>query len=160
MSKKNTALDAGDTIATLSITSTGGAIGNLNELKGHWTLLYFYPKDNTPGCTTQAIDLKDQWDFFVKNKVNVFGISKDSITSHDKFKEKYDLPFELISDDELALCELFGVYQEKSMYGKKYMGVVRSSFLIGPDLKINQCWRKISPEQHIEKIIKYINSVI
>ena len=160
MTTSSNILGIGDSLPPMSVNVTNNSIQNTKELKGNWSVLYFYPKDNTPGCTTQAIGLKENWPFFCEHNINVIGVSKDSMDSHDKFKSKFELPFELLSDTDLQLCNLFGVYQEKSMYGKKYMGIVRSTFIIDPTLKLTHSFIKISPKPHADKIIKAINSVM
>jgi peroxiredoxin Q/BCP len=111
-------------------------------------VLYFYPKDDTPGCTTQACALRDEWDDFRKMKAEIFGVSIDPAKSHTKFIEKHALPFPLLSDEKKELVEAFGVWVEKSMYGKKYMGTERSTFVIGPEGKIRAIFRKVKPGEH------------
>ncbi len=115
---------------SFSLPDQNGIIHNLEDFRGKKVVLYFYPKDNTPGCTRQAQGYAELYDEFVKNSAIVIGISKDSVASHKKFEEKYSLPFILLSDTEIAAIETYGVWQEKKMAGKVYMGTVRSSFLI------------------------------
>lgn len=115
---------------SFSLPDQNGIIHNLEDFRGKKVVLYFYPKDNTPGCTKQAQGYAELYDEFVKNGAVVIGISKDSVASHKKFEEKYSLPFILLSDTEIAVIEAYGVWQEKKMAGKVYMGTVRSSFLI------------------------------
>ena len=160
MTQSTTYLDVGCTLPNHPIEATSGFLGNINQFKGNWTLLYFYPKDNTSGCTKQAEDIRDHWESFTKAKITVFGVSKDSLKSHENFKAKYDLPFELITDPDAKLCELFGVYQEKSMYGRKYMGIVRSSFLINPKAQVVASWRKVKVTGHREEIMKKFSQLI
>ncbi|MFM7181972.1 MAG: peroxiredoxin [Verrucomicrobiales bacterium] len=121
----------------------------LSALRGRPVVLYFYPKDDTPGCTTQACALRDGWDT-IKEKAMVFGVSTDSVASHVKFQTKYSLPFPLISDADRAIAEAYGVWVEKSMYGKKYMGMERSTFVIGADGKITTVLEKVAPAKHLE----------
>ena len=115
-------------------------------------VLYFYPKDETPGCIKQACGLRDAWGHFSGRAV-VFGVSIDSLTSHKKFVTKYSLPFPLLCDEEKKMVEAYGVWVEKSMYGRKYMGTERSTFIIGPDAKIKAIFRKVKPEEHVDQLL-------
>lgn len=151
-----TILDTGDKLPNFAFDATNNTQGNLAELKGHWTVIYFYPKDNTPGCTMEAKDIRDHWDDFTSKNTHVYGVSMDSMKKHENFKAKQSMPFELISDPEAKLCELFGVYQEKSMFGKKYMGIVRSTFLINPEGVITKSWRKVKVKGHAIDILSAI----
>ena len=129
----------------------------LTSLRGKRVVLYFYPKDDTPGCTTQACALRDGWAEVEALDVTLFGISPDSPSSHAKFRGKYDLPYPLLADEEHAVAEAYGVWVEKSMYGKKYMGVERSTFIIGPDGTIEHVLHKVKPGEHLELIVKTLN---
>ena len=120
-------------------------------------ILYFYPKDDTPGCTTQACALRDGWAEVEALDVTLFGISPDSPSSHAKFRAKYDLPYPLLADEGHAVAEAYGVWVEKSMYGKKYMGVERSTFIIGSDGKLEHVLHKVKPGEHLELIVKTLN---
>ncbi len=124
----------------------------LSDLKGETVVLYFYPKDDTPGCTKQACALRDGWKQ-IAEKALVFGVSIDSVRSHEKFIKKHDLPFPLISDENMTLVNAYGVWVEKSMYGKTYMGTERSTFVIGPDGKIKVIFPKVKPDQHLDLIL-------
>jgi peroxiredoxin Q/BCP len=126
----------------------------LKDLFGKNVVLYFYPKDDTPGCTVEAKDFRDLMDEFTANNTVIIGISKDSLKSHDKFKEKYCLPFELGSDTEGTTCAAYGVWVEKSMYGKKYMGIERTTFLIDKDGIIRKNWRKVSVTNHAKEVLE------
>lgn len=128
----------------------------LSDLKGKAVILYFYPKDDTPGCTAESCDFRDNFAALKRAGAQVVGISRDSVKKHDKFKAKYDLPFPLASDEEGTVCEQYGVWIEKSMYGKKYMGIERSTFLIGADGKIAQIWRKVSVTGHVDEVKKAV----
>lgn len=128
---------------------------SLESLRGETVILYFYPKDNTPGCTIQACSLRDNWDK-IKDKARVFGISADSVASHKKFISKKSLPFPLIADTEKTIAEAYGVSVEKSMFGKKYMGIERSTFVIGPDGKLVAILEKVSPTSHTSKLSKIL----
>ena len=129
-----------------------GQAVSLAGFKGKTVVLYFYPKDDTPGCTKQACGLRDAWRDFA-GKAEVFGVSIDPVKSHAKFIEKYALPFPLLSDDGKKIVEAYGVWVEKSMYGKKYFGVERSTFVIGPDGKIKAIFRKVKPEEHAAQVL-------
>ncbi len=124
----------------------------LADLKGETVVLYFYPKDDTPGCTTQACALRDGW-ADVSKKAKVFGVSIDSVKSHEKFIKKHALPFPILSDEDHALVDAYGVWVEKSMYGKTYMGTERTTFVIGPDGKIKAVFPKVKPDQHLEQVL-------
>lgn len=126
---------------------------SLKDLKGAPFVLYFYPKDDTSGCTKQACAFRDALPQFKKLGIAVYGVSRDSLTSHRKFADKYDLPFTLISDEDGGICESFGVWVEKSMYGRKYMGIERTTYLIDKDGIISQVWRKVKIEGHVEEVL-------
>jgi thioredoxin-dependent peroxiredoxin len=129
-----------------------GSTLTLSQLAGKPVILYFYPKDDTPGCTKQACGLRDAWSRLQK-KAHVFGISPDSVKSHAKFIAKHELPFPLISDADKAISEAYGVWVEKSMYGKKYMGVERSTFIIDKAGKLQAIFEKVKPEEHAEQVL-------
>ncbi len=131
-----------------------GHIISSKDLKGKKFVLYFYPKDHTPGCTQESCDFRDKYDIFRKAGVEVFGISKDDVKSHVSFKEKFGLPFDLLSDESGKVCESFGVWKEKSMYGKTFMGIERSTFVIGEDGKVEKIYPKVSVSEHVESIAK------
>ena len=124
----------------------------LSELKGQNVVLYFYPKDDTPGCTKQACGLRDGWKA-ISQKALVFGVSTDSIKRHAKFILKHELPFPLIADEDHTIVNAYGVWVEKSLYGKKYMGTERSTFVIGKDGKISAILEKVKPEAHLESVL-------
>jgi peroxiredoxin Q/BCP len=127
---------------------------SLAKLKGKNVVLYFYPKDDTPGCTIEAKDFRDLMKDFEKNNTTIIGLSKDDVKSHDKFKEKFCLPFTLASDTDGSTCEAYGVWVEKSMYGKKYMGIERTTFLIDKQGKIAQIWGKVKVEGHAKEVLE------
>ena len=133
--------------------STGETI-DLNGLKGKTIVLYFYPKDDTPGCTVQACGFRDSFKDLQKTGAVLLGISPDSLKSHDKFIKKFDLPFPLLADEEKAMCQAYGVWVEKSMYGKKYMGVARTTFIIDKDGKIAKVFEKVKPEGHNTEVLE------
>lgn len=124
---------------------------SLSDLRGERVVLVFYPRDNTPGCTIQACSLRDHWGE-IKGKARVFGVSADSVASHKKFIAKRELPYALLADTDKAICEAYGVWVKKSMMGKKFMGIERSTFVIGTDGKIEAVLEKVSPTKHMDKL--------
>jgi peroxiredoxin Q/BCP len=124
--------------------------------KGKTVVLYFYPRDDTPGCTTEACELRDAHHKFSHKNAIVLGVSPDSAGSHEKFSAKFSLPFTLVSDEDHRICKAYGVWKEKSMYGRKYMGVERTTFIIGPDATIKQVFRKVKPAGHAEEVLAAI----
>ncbi|RDI48577.1 thioredoxin-dependent thiol peroxidase [Aquicella lusitana] len=128
----------------------------LSHLRGKKVVLFFYPKDNTPGCTREACDFRDQFAAFTKQGVEVFGISKDSAKAHTKFKEKYGLPFPLLVDANADVCEAYGVINKKSMFGKTFLGIQRSTFLIDEQGAIRGIWRKVKVPGHVEQVLNEI----
>lgn len=154
-----TALAAGDKAPDFSLPTDNAGEISLSSLKGKKIVLYFYPKDDTPGCTTESCDFRDNLTSFNKLNTRIIGISKDSAASHDKFKAKFDLNFPLASDESGAVCEAYGVWTEKSMYGRKYMGIERATFLIGEDGRILKIWRKVKVPGHVAEIMDAIESL-
>jgi peroxiredoxin Q/BCP len=126
---------------------------SLSKLRGKKVVLYFYPKDNTPGCTKEACDFRDHFAVFKKHGVEVFGISKDSAKAHAKFKEKYTLPFTLLVDNNADVCEAYGVINKKSLFGKTFLGIQRSTFLIDEKGIIRAVWRKVKVPGHVEQVL-------
>ena len=131
----------------------------LKDLRGQNVVLYFYPKDNTPGCTTEGQDFRDLHAKFKRRKTVIFGVSRDSIASHEKFKAKQGFPFELLSDPDEKLCQRFDVIHEKSLYGRKFMGVERSTFLIDANGKLRQEWRKLKVTGHAAEVLESVNAL-
>ena len=155
-------LKIGDKAPEFRLPTDGGGEISTTALKGHKVILYFYPKDNTPGCTTQACGFRDNLDALNKLNAKVVGISKDSVKKHDNFKAKHGLNFPLVSDEDGDVCERYGVWTEKSMYGKTFMGIERTTFLIDEDGIISQIWRKVKVKDHMDEIqdtLKAHNSV-
>lgn len=146
-------LEIGQAAPLFSLPSDEGASIELSELKGKNVVLYFYPKDDTPGCTIEAQDFTKKIKEFEKLDCVVLGISKDSIASHCRFIEKYDLSFNLLADEKGEVCANYGTIKEKSMFGKKYMGIERSTFLIDKMGKIAQIWRSVSVNGHVEEVL-------
>lgn len=137
---------------TAEATGKQGSI-RLKDLRGKNVVLYFYPKDSTPGCTLEGQDFRDLSSRFKRQKTVILGVSRDSLASHEKFKAKQNFPFELLSDPDEKLCRQFDVIQEKSLYGRKFMGVERSTFLIGSDGKLKREWRKVKVKGHAEEVL-------
>ena len=125
----------------------------LSEVEGP-VVLYFYPKDDTPGCTTQACGLRDEWTAFRQTDARVFGVSPDDMDSHRKFSEKYDLPFTLLCDTEHTAAEAYGVWKQKKMFGNTFMGVERSTFIIDEDGRISHAFRKVKPKKHADQVLE------
>ncbi len=126
---------------------------------GKVLILYFYPKDNTPGCTTEAMQFRDKYKEFIKAGATVFGVSRDNMKSHEDFKEKLGLPFELIADTEEKMCHMFGVVKNKIMYGKKVKGIERSTFLIGTDGCLKEEWRGLKVPGHVDEVLKAVKAL-
>lgn len=133
-----------------------GKLHKLSDYKGKNVLLYFYPKDDTTGCTTEACEFRDDYDEYEKAGVIILGVSPDSSKSHKKFKEKYDLPFVLLADEDHQVCEIYGVWGEKSMYGKKFYGVMRTTFLIDKEGKLVEIFEKVKPKGHSQQILSVL----
>lgn len=155
----NKELKLGDTAPDFTAIAVGGHHGSgeevsLSRLRGRTVVLYFYPKDDTPGCTTQACGVRDNHEAILAKGALIYGVSIDSPKSHAKFLAKHNLPFPLLSDESKAIVEAYGVWVEKSMYGKKYMGTERSTFVIAPDGTIKAVHRKIAPAAHVPTILK------
>ncbi|MET4804965.1 thioredoxin-dependent thiol peroxidase [Limibacillus sp. MBR-115] len=146
-------LNVGDKAPDFTLPSDGGGSISLSGLKGKTVVLYFYPKDDTPGCTKEACGFRDSLPDFTGIDAMVIGVSKDSVAKHDKFKAKYELPFPLVSDEDGSVCEAYGTWVEKSMYGRKYMGIDRATFLIDAEGKIASIWRKVKVPGHVEEVL-------
>jgi len=147
-------LKVGDKAPDFTLPTDGGGSISLTELKGKTVVLYFYPRDDTPGCTAEACAFRDSLPDFSKVEAEVVGISRDSVASHDKFKKKFKLPFPLASDEDGNVTEAYGVWVEKSMYGKKYMGIERATFLIDGKGVILDIWRKVKVDGHTDEVLK------
>ncbi len=162
MSKKAVKPAIGEPAPEFTLSVIGGEYTeetqiSLKDFRGSKVLLYFYPKDNTPGCTTQACALRDDWTEVEATGLKVFGVSPDKITSHEKFIAKQSLPFPLISDPEKSLAADYGVWVEKSMYGKFYFGVERSSFLIDEEGKLEAILEKVKPKEHLSQVLALLD---
>jgi len=143
-----------DEAPTFTANTNGGGTISLADLKGRNVILYFYPRDDTPGCTKEACAFRDRFADFKKKGAVVLGVSADAVKSHDKFVQKYRLPFTLLADEDKKIVQAYGVWGEKSFLGRKYLGIHRVTFLIGPDGKIKKIWPKVKPEEHAEEVLK------
>jgi peroxiredoxin Q/BCP len=146
-------LNIGAKAPAFSAPDQSGKIVSLSDFKGKTVILYFYPKDDTPGCTVEACSFRDEHSVFLKKGAVVIGVSPDSPKKHTKFIEKFSLPFPLLADEDHAICEAYGTWVEKSMYGKKYMGVERSTFVIDPQGKLKAIYRKVKPAEHVAEVM-------
>ena len=149
-------VEEGVTAPGFSLPAAGGKTISLADHAGKWVVLYFYPKDNTPGCTTEAKDFTALIDQFAARNAVVIGASKDSVKKHDNFRSKQELKVELVSDEEGSLCADYGVWVEKKLYGKTYMGIQRATFLIAPDGSVAKTWPKVKVKGHAESVLAEI----
>ena len=151
-------LQSGDPAPDFTLRSVDGSQVSLGGLRGRRVVLYFYPKDNTSGCTTQACDLRDHLPSIDAEGAVVLGVSPDSISSHVKFRDKHQLNFPLLSDPDHKVAEAYGVWKEKSMYGRTYWGIERSTFLIDENGVVKEAWRKVSPRGHAERVVEALST--
>jgi thioredoxin-dependent peroxiredoxin len=149
-------LKTGDLTPDFTLPRDGEGDITLSSFHGRKVVLYFYPKDDTPGCTTESCNFRDNLSALNKLQAQVIGISRDTVASHNKFRDKYSLTFPLASDADGKVCEAYGVWKEKSMYGKKYMGIERSTFLIDENGKIARIWRNVKVPGHVDEVIESI----
>ena len=153
-------LKIGEAVPDFEAPATSDLNFKLSDYKGKSNLvIYFYPKDSTPGCTTEGQNFRDLINEFKAHDTEVFGVSKDSMKRHDNFKAKQEFPFELISDETGEVCELFGVWQLKKNYGKEYMGIVRSTFLIDKDGVLRQAWDKVRVKGHVDEVLEAVKEL-
>ena len=146
-------LKEGDKAPEFSVATNGGGKISLTDYLGKNVILYFYPKDDTPGCTKEACAFRDHFADFKKRGAVVLGVSTDAVKSHDKFVEKFKLPFTLLADEDKKIVEAYGVWGEKSFMGRKYLGTHRVTFLIGPDGRIKKIWPRVRPEEHAQEVL-------
>ena len=144
----------GKKIPSFNLPATGDRNIRLSDLKGKQFVLYFYPKDSTPGCTLEGQDFRDQYSKFKRQNTEIIGVSRDSLKSHENFKAKQNFPFDLISDTEETLCNIFDVIKMKNMYGKQVRGIERSTFLIDAEGKLRNEWRKVKVKGHIDEVLE------
>jgi len=153
-------LNVGDVAPDFSMSDADGNTVSLSGLKGQRVVMFFYPRDNTPGCTKEACAFRDAYDGLQEKDVVVLGVSTDSAKSHTKFATKHDLPFPLLVDEDGAVGTKYGCYGLKKMYGKEYMGITRSSFIIGPDGTLEKIYRKVKPEPHVAEVVADIAELV
>ncbi len=151
-------LKAGDVAPPFTVATSGGGKISLADYLGQNVILYFYPRDDTPGCTKEACAFRDYFSEFKKQGAVVFGVSADSVKSHDKFVAKFKLPFTLLADEDKKIVEAYGVWGEKSFMGRKYLGIFRVTFLIGPDGRIKKIWPLVKPEEHAAEVLSALDS--
>ena len=149
----------GKKVPDFKVAATSDQTIKLSDLKGKNVVLYFYPKDSTPGCTTEGQNFRDSIRKFSSRNTKIFGISRDSIKSHEKFKEKQCFPFELLSDEDEKLCKMFDVIKEKNMYGKKVMGIERSTFLLDDKGILRKEWRKVKVDGHVDEVLEAVKEL-
>ena len=149
-------IQEGEKVPPFSVPDQNGDIVSSKDLKGTKYVVYFYPRDNTPGCTTEACEIRDDFKDFKKLNVPVFGVSKDSAASHQKFIDKYDLPFPLLVDQEVELAKKFGAYGKKNMYGKVSFGIIRSTFIIDEKGKVEKVFPKVKAKGHSQQLLEYL----
>ena len=150
-------LNAGDPAPDFTMEADKGGSVSLEDLRGKTVVLYFYPKDDTPGCTRESCAFRDHYATFQGRDVLVFGVSCDDIPSHEKFAAKYELPFPLLSDPDTSVSTAYGVYKEKTNYGRKYMGIERSTFVIDGDGRISRIFRNVKVDGHVEKVLDEVS---
>ena len=146
-------------VPALKLPATGDQVIDLKSLRGKNVVIYFYPKDSTPGCTTEGQDFAANNSKFKRLNTVILGVSKDGVASHEKFKAKYNFPFELLSDEEEQACQIFDVIKEKNMYGRKFMGIERSTFLIDEKGKMRREWRKVKVKGHVDEVLAAVKEL-
>jgi peroxiredoxin Q/BCP len=149
----------GKPVPDFSLPSTGGTSFRLSGARGSKLVLYFYPKDNTPGCTLEGNGFRDAWKDFKRAGCEIYGVSRDSLASHEKFKEKMKFPFELLSDEDEAVCKQFGVMKMKNMYGRKVRGIERSTFVIAGDGVLAREWRGVRVPGHVQEVLNFVKAL-
>jgi peroxiredoxin Q/BCP len=152
-------IQIGRVVPRFKLPATGGKTVDLKSLRGKIVVLYFYPKDNTPGCTTESCDFNTRYMKFKRHNTAIFGISRDSIASHEKFKAQFDFSFDLLSDVDEKVCHLFDVIKEKNMYGRKVIGIERSTFLIDEHGKLQSAWRKVKVKGHADAVLEAVQAL-
>jgi peroxiredoxin Q/BCP len=156
---KSGLVDIGEPAPAFELADQDGRTHTLSDYAGQWLVIYFYPKDDTPGCTKQACGFRDAGAGLKKRRVAVLGVSPDNEKSHRKFADKFSLPFPLLADTGQAMCRAYGVWQEKSMYGRTYMGVARTTYLVDPAGKVARRWDKVKPEAHADEVLKAVDEL-
>ena len=148
-----------ESVPNFTLPATGEQEISLEQLRGKNVVIYFYPKDSTPGCTTEGQDFRDHYETFQGLNTEILGVSRDGIKSHENFKAKQGFPFELLSDKDEALCQLFDVIKEKNLYGRKVMGIERSTFLIDTEGKLRREWRKVKVAGHVAEVLEAVRGL-
>ncbi|HEY9029858.1 MAG TPA: thioredoxin-dependent thiol peroxidase [Kangiella sp.] len=144
---------------SFKLPATGDQTLSLADFKGKNLVIYFYPKDNTPGCTTESQDFRDQYKQFQKHNTEILGVSRDSVRTHENFRKKHEFPFDLLSDADEEMCKAFDVIKLKKLYGREYMGIERSTFLIDAQGKLKQEWRKVKVKGHVEEVLETVKAL-
>ena len=152
-------MEIGNQVAPVQFKATNGLNPTFEHYRGEWLVIYFYPKDATPGCTIEGCDFRDHEKEFSLFNASIFGVSRDSLLSHEKFKANQNFPFELISDHDESLCQLFDVIKMKSMYGKQVRGIERSTFIIDPNGILRYVWRKVNVKGHVDEVLSVLKSL-
>lgn len=152
-------LKVGDKAPSFSLFDQDEKLHKLSDYRGDWLLIYFYPKDATPGCTVEAQTIRDEFPNFKKSKLKVLGVSKDSVASHKKFSEKQNLPFPILSDENIEMLKDYGVWQKKKFMGKEFMGIMRWSFLVDPKGKIVKIYENVKPKDHAREVLDDIKEL-
>ena len=152
-------VEIGRKVPAFSVPATGDQKVSSRDLAGRAYVLYFYPRDNTPGCTTEGENFRDHYAKFRRRKVTVLGVSRDNLRSHERFKAKFEFPFELLADEDEKLCSLFDVIKQKNMYGKKVRGIERSTFLVDASGKLRREWRKVKIDGHVEEVLEAVREL-
>jgi len=150
--------DVGDHAPDVVLPDDSGTVHSLADQRGRWTVLYFYPKDDTPGCTTEACEFRDSMATYTDRGADIWGVSPQGARSKQSFREKFDLPFTLLIDADHAVAEAYGSWVEKQNYGKSYWGVARTTFLVGPDGHIAAAWHKVKPEGHAAEVLSVLDA--
>ncbi|KAA0205696.1 thioredoxin-dependent thiol peroxidase [Candidatus Uhrbacteria bacterium] len=153
-------LKAGSKAPDFTLPDQNGEMHSLKDVKRKWLLLYFYPKDDTPGCTVEACTIRDNFGAFKKAGITVWGVSADPVKKHAKFAEKYELPFTLLSDEEKGMLKAYGVWAKKKFMGREYMGIFRNSFLIDPNGKIAKIYEGVKPAEHAEEVLADVKALM
>jgi len=151
--------EVSDTAPDFTLPRDGGGSISLSDLRGDLVVLFFYPRDDTPGCTKESIGFSEQLQAFADAGARVFGISKDSVAKHDKFVAKHELTTPLLSDEHGTMCEDYGVWKEKNMYGKQYWGIERSTFIVDREGKIAKVWRKVKVPGHVDAVLEAVKAL-
>lgn len=146
-------ISAGIPAPAFSVPDETGTVRSLDDFRGKYVVLYFYPKDDTPGCTTEACNFRDDYSAYEKAGVIILGVSPDSPKSHTKFKQKFNLPFSLLADEDHAICEAYGVWAQKKFMGREYMGVLRTTFLIDPEGRVVKVFEDVKPADHSAEVL-------